>query len=79
MTPAATPTSPAASPDPPGRRHEPERGLAYALEIHKRPMIVRSRPAARPPWSHLERRVARVWAVQSMRDALAELVESDSD
>lgn len=42
-------------------------------------MIVRSRPAARPPWSHLERRVARVWAVQSMRDALAELVESDSD
>lgn len=43
--------------------HESERALAYWLRLDKRPMITRSRPASRPAWSHLERRVARVWSL----------------
>lgn len=38
--------------------HPAERAAVSWLEIEKRPMITRSRPATRQPWSHLERRVA---------------------
>jgi hypothetical protein len=42
--------------------HEVERGIAWMLRLHNRPAICRSRPVSRPPWSHLERRVARFWS-----------------
>jgi hypothetical protein len=41
--------------------HPVERDLHGFLGVGKRPMIWRSRPSSRPPWSHLERRVARIW------------------
>ena len=43
--------------------HPLERAMAYPLRIGKRPMIWRSRPASRPAWSHLERRVVRTWSL----------------
>lgn len=45
--------------------HDAELTLHYWLRVGKRPMIWRSRPTSRPTWSHLERRVARVWSAAS--------------
>lgn len=45
-----------------------ERAASSILGLDKRPMLVRSRPTARPAWSHLERRVARVWSREGGHD-----------
>ncbi len=61
--------------------HPAERAAVSWLEIEKRPMITRSRPATRPPWSHLERRVARAWSRDQGVDAanLGALATGDLD
>jgi len=53
--------------------HDHERGLTHLLDLHKRPMITRSRPVGRPAWSHLERRVVKVWS----RDGGVEIANLD--
>lgn len=49
--------------------HDAELAMWHVLRVGKRPIIWRSRPGSRPPWSHLERRVARVWSREDGHDA----------